>query len=121
MMPAGPCFNDLWSEILLKNVTPLRCDNRIKKMCHEYYLMEPGYVFRGIPILLSKPLLVGIDDEGERILMPFRKPCYGTSLYIIETDQEEIACLRADICHREMPEPVKKAGVRKKKQKIPVE
>lgn len=121
MMPEGPCFNDLWSEILLKNVTSRRCDNRVRKVCHEYYLLEPGYEFRGIPILLSKPLLVGIDDEGERILMPFRKPCYGTSLYVIDSDREEIAFLRECLCQRGPPEPVKKAGVRKKKQKKPVE
>ncbi len=121
MMPEGPCFNDLWSEILLKNVTPLRVENRVKKICREYYPLEPGYVFRGIPILLSKPLLVGIDDDAERILMPFRKPCYGTSLYVIDSDREEIACLREDLCQRGLPEPVKKAGVRKKKQKKPVE
>ncbi len=118
-MPEGPCFNDLWSEILLKNVTPRRAENRVRKMCHEYYLMEPGYVFRGIPILLSKPLLVGIDDEGERILMPFRKPCYGTSLYVIDSDREEIACLRADLCCQELPDPAKKPRVWKTKSKRP--
>jgi len=117
MMPEGPCFNDLWSDILLKNATPRRADNRVKKICREYYLMEPGYVFRGIPILLSVSMLVGIDDEAGRIMMPFRKPCYGTSLYIIDSDREEIACLRADLCRKDVPEPVKKPMVRKRRTK----
>lgn len=117
MMPEGPCFNDLWSEILLKNVTPRRADNRVKKFCREYYLMEPGYIFRGIPILLSVSMLVGIDDEAGRILMPFRKPCHGTSLYVIDSDREEIACLRSDLCRQDPPEPVNKPKVRKRKTK----
>jgi hypothetical protein len=113
MMPEGPCFNDLWSEILLKNVTPRRADNRVRKVCHEYYLLEPGYEFREVPILLGTPMLVGIDEGEGRILMPFRKPCYGTSLYVIEANQKEIACLRADLSRQETPEPRKRPKVRK--------
>jgi hypothetical protein len=120
-MPEGPCFNQLFSKIVLKNITPRRCDSRVRKACREYYELLPGYEFREVPILLNKPMLVGIDEEEGRILMPFRKPCYGTSLYIIEAGPEEIARLRADLCNREIPAPVKKAGVRKKKQKKPVE
>ena len=96
-MPDGPCFNQLWSEILLTNVTPLRCDNRVKKSCREYYLIEPGTVFRDVPITLSRAMLVGIDEEAGQILMPFRKPCHGTSLYVIDADREEIAGLRSDL------------------------
>jgi len=121
MMPEGPCFNDLWSEILLKNVTPRRAENRVKKICREYYPLEPGYVFRGIPILLSKPLLIGIDEDEGKILMPFRKPCYGTSLYVIDSDREEIACLRTDLSRKETAEPVTKPGTRKRRTKKPVE
>jgi hypothetical protein len=96
-MPDGPCFNQLWSEILLTNVTPLRCDNRVKKSCREYYPILPGTVFREVPITLPRAMLVGIDEEEGRVLMPFRKPCYGTSLYAIDANREEIAHLRADL------------------------
>jgi hypothetical protein len=111
-MPQGPCFNQLWSEIILKNVTPRRADNRVKKTCCEYYLISPGTVFREVPITLTRAMLVGIDEEGRRILMPFRKPCYGTSLYTIDSDLEEIARLRSDLT----PAPVRKekAGKRRK-------
>ncbi|MDD1707514.1 MAG: DUF1894 domain-containing protein [Methanoregulaceae archaeon] len=116
-MPEGPCFNQLWSEILLKNVTPRRADNRVKKSCREYYLIPPGYVFRGVPILISVSMLVGIDEELGRILIPFRKPCYGTSLYAINADRKEIACLRADLCGKEAAEPVTKPTAGKKRMK----
>ncbi|HON82287.1 MAG TPA: DUF1894 domain-containing protein [Methanoregulaceae archaeon] len=96
-MPDGPCFNQIWSEVILTNVTPRRCDNRVKKSCREHYLIPPGKVFREVPILLARPMLVGIDEGSGRILMPFRKPCYGTSLYVIDSDREEIARLRAEL------------------------
>lgn len=118
-MPEGPCFNQLWSEIVLKNVTPRRCDNRVMKLCREHYLLEPGYKFRDVPILLNAPMLVGIDEEVGHVLMPFRKPCYGTSLYVIEADSEEIASFRENLCQRELPAEVKepkgrKAGLKKR-------
>jgi hypothetical protein len=116
-MPEGPCFNQLWSEIVLKNATPHRSDNLVKKSCREYYLIPPGYVFRGVPILISVSMLVGIDEEERRILMPFRKPCYGTSLYAIDVDRKEIARLREDLCEKEAAEPVTKPKVGKKRSK----
>jgi hypothetical protein len=96
-MPQGPCFNQLWSEIILRNVTPRRADNRVKKTCCEYYLISPGTVFRDVPITLTRAMLVGVDEEAGRILMPFRKPCFGTSLYTIDSDRKEIARLRSDL------------------------
>jgi hypothetical protein len=92
-MPEGPCFNQLWSEIVLANVTPRRSDNRVKKMCREYYLIRQNTLFRDVPITLPRAMLVGIDREAERILMPFRKPCFGTSLYVIDSNREEIELL----------------------------
>jgi hypothetical protein len=53
-------------------------------------------------------MLIGIDEEAGRILMPFRKPCYGTSLYAIDADEEEIARIRFDLREREITEPVKR-------------
>ncbi|NYT21733.1 MAG: DUF1894 domain-containing protein [Methanomicrobiales archaeon] len=102
-MPEGPCFNRLWSEIILKNVTPRRADNRVKKSCGEYYLIPPGTVFREVPITIERAMLVGIDEDEGRILMPFRKPCYGTSLYAIDADREEIARLRVKLAMVKTP------------------
>ena len=96
-MPEGPCFNQIWSGVILKNVTARRVNNRVKKVCSEYYRIEPGHLFRGVPILLSVPMLIGIDEDAGRILVPFRKPCYGTSLYCIGSSPEEIALLRAEL------------------------
>ena len=115
-MPEGPCFNQLWSGVLLKNVTVRRVNNRVKKICSEYYWIEPGHVFRGVPILLNAPMLVGIDEDAGRILMPFKKPCYGTSLYSIDSNQEEIASLRAGLSPAPAPEPLKKTAARRQRE-----
>ncbi len=96
-MPEGPCFNQIWSAIILQNVTPRRSDNRVKKVCREYYLISPGTVFREVPILLPRPMFAGIDEERGQILMPFRKPCYGISLYAIDASRKEISRLRAEL------------------------
>ena len=114
-MPEGPCFNQLWSAELLKNITPRRANNRVRKVCQEYYWIEPGYIFREVPVLLSAPMLIGIDEDAGRILMPFRKPCYGVSLYTIDAGPGEIARLRADLTPAPAPEPVKKPAVRRQR------
>lgn len=101
-MPQGSCFNQVWSKILLRNVTPRQAENRIKKECEEWYPLTPGFVFREVEVLLKKPMIIGIDEKSGRILIPFTKPCYGTSLYCIIPDGDEIASLRRDLAHNEI-------------------
>lgn len=96
-MPEDICFNRFWSDIILKNSTPRRCDNRVKKTCREYYVISPGALFRGVPIQIPAPMLVGIDEENKRLLIPFRKPCYGLSLYVIESNGREIEEIRKEL------------------------
>jgi hypothetical protein len=96
-MPEDICFNRLWSKILLKNSTPRRCDNRVKKACREYYVVSPGTPLKGVPIQIPAPMLVGVDEENRRLLVPFRKPCYGLSLYVIESDSSEIEEIRKEL------------------------
>ncbi len=107
-MPLEPCFNRLWSEVLLKNTTPRRADTRVRKTCKEYYRIMPGFLFRGVSVLIEKPMLVGIDEEAGRIVMPFCKPCYGTSLYVIDSDSAEIEALRKALSVAEPRDPGKK-------------
>lgn len=107
-MPEGPCFNQVASEIILKDVTPRRADNRVKKICREYYRVEPGYVFRGVPLILSRAMLIGIDEAAGQVLMPFRKPCFGTSLYIIKVEEAEIAQIRSDLKDQDIRKTRKK-------------
>jgi len=116
-MPEGPCFNQIGSEILMKDVTPRRADNRVKKICHECYRVDPGFVLRGVPLILTRAMLIGIDETSGRILVPFRKPCYGTSLYVVDAEREERARIRTDLRARDIAEQGKRTGTRTKKTK----
>lgn len=120
-MSPEPCFNRLWRDILLKNVSLRRSDNQVRKACGEYYRITPGYVFRGVPIQIEGPMLVGIDEKAEKILMPFKKPCYGTSLYVIDTDKVEIATLRKTLGKQERGTDTEKAFPGKKSRALPVQ
>jgi hypothetical protein len=87
------------------------------KHCGEYYLMPPGFVFRGIAIQLKSPLLVGFIRETHKILMPVTKPCYGTMLYEIHAHDEDYAYLsaalerkNAETSRRDEEKPDKKSG-----------
>ncbi|MDD1708227.1 MAG: DUF1894 domain-containing protein [Methanoregulaceae archaeon] len=114
-MPEGPCFNQIGSKIFMKDVTPRRADNRVKKICHEYYRVEPGFVLRGVPLILTRAMLIGIDETSGRILVPFRKPCYGTSLYVIHAEREELTQIRTDLRTQDIAEQGKRAAARSKK------
>jgi len=91
------CFNQLWSDIILKNVTARKANAYIRKTCSEYYMVPPGFEFRGIAIQLKSPMLAGIVAGEQKILMPFKKPCYGTMLYMIEADECDFAFLRESL------------------------
>jgi hypothetical protein len=95
MAPETPCFNQLWSAIILKNVTARKVNSYIRKTCSEYYTIPPGFVFRGVPILLKAPMLVGLKMRKKKILLPFSKPCYGTMLFELDAAAEDFEVLRS--------------------------
>jgi hypothetical protein len=94
-MPETPCFNQLWSVIILKNATVRKVSSYIRKTCREYYTIPPGFVFRDVPILLKSPMLVGLLPEEAKILMPFTKPCYGTMLFELDAKEGDVSFLRS--------------------------
>jgi hypothetical protein len=94
MAPEGLCMNRLWEAEILKNVTPRKVNAYIKRTCREYYEMPPGFLFRGIPILLISPMLVGLMPRKKKILMPYSKPCYGTMLFLLPEEEGDFAYLR---------------------------
>jgi hypothetical protein len=100
-MPETPCFNQLWSVIIMKNATVRKVNSYIRKTCREYYPLPPGFVFRDVPILLKSPMLVGILPKEAKILMPFTKPCYGTMLYELDAGEDDVSFLRAAFKNRQ--------------------
>jgi hypothetical protein len=100
-MPETPCFNQLWSVIIMKNATVRKVNSYIRKTCREYYTLPPGFMFRDVPILLKSPMLVGILPKDAKILMPFTKPCYGTMLYELDAGEGDVSFLRAAFKNRQ--------------------
>ena len=89
------CTRYLYPETVLSDVTGRKVNNYIRKHCSEFYLMPPGFVFRGIAIPLKSPMLLGIIPESGIILLPCTKPCYGTMLYGIKAEEGEVDYLRS--------------------------
>ena len=89
------CLRYLCTNAILRNVTGRRVNNYIRKHCREYYLMPPGFVFRGIAIPAKSPMFLGIISESGKILLPCTKPCYGTMLYEIPAEEGDFSCIRA--------------------------
>lgn len=67
------CTRYLDSDTVLSGVTGRKLNNYIMKHCSEYYLMPPGFEFRGIIITLKLPMLVGLVPETQKLLLPFKK------------------------------------------------
>jgi len=89
------CFNQLWSDIILKDVTARKANAYVRKTCSEYYMVPPGFEFRGVAIQLKSPMLAGIVAGEQKILMPFKKPCYGTMLYEINAEEGDFTYIRS--------------------------
>jgi hypothetical protein len=89
------CIRHMNASPVLSGVTGRKVNNYVRKHCPEYYLVPPGFVFRGIAIQLKAPMLVGLVPESCTILLPFTKPCYGTMLYEIAADDDDFSCIRS--------------------------
>lgn len=90
----GHCIRYLDVETILNGVTGRKVNTYIRKHCSEYYLMPPGFEFRGIAIQLKSPMLIGFIVEKQKILLPFTKPCYGTMLYEIFAEEGDFVSIR---------------------------
>jgi hypothetical protein len=89
------CIRYLDAETVLNNVTGRKVNNYIRKHCSEFYLLPPGFEFRGITILLKSPMLIGLLPESSTILIPFTKTCYGTMLFEVKAEDGDFAGLRS--------------------------
>jgi hypothetical protein len=96
MMPSC-CVNSLGGKVLLMDATPEEVNSYVKRHCKEYYEIPPGFVFKGIRMLLKEPMLVGLQVKKGRILLPFTKRCpnLGTILYEIVADEDDLNYIRS--------------------------
>jgi len=94
MNTAARCVNRLSSTILLKDTTEQAINEYVKNACSEYYEIPPNFQFRGVTILLKKPMLVGLKIKKQKILLPFVKPCFGPMLIEVKAEDGDFEIFR---------------------------
>jgi hypothetical protein len=97
MAPDAHCINRLRAGVVLKDTTEEAINEYIQGACPECYEIPPNFSFRGITILLKKPMLVGLKPRKKKILMPFVKQCFGPMLIEVNGTEEEFSYIRSTL------------------------
>ncbi|WOF15735.1 DUF1894 domain-containing protein [Methanoplanus sp. FWC-SCC4] len=80
------CLDKLPYEILLRNSSFSECREYIKKNFKEIYEVKPGYKIFDVYIIGVPPITIGVD--GNDLVFPYTKPCHGTFLVKVASDEE---------------------------------
>jgi hypothetical protein len=78
-------------EIILRDASFKECRDYIRANFREYVDVDPGFKIFDKHIIGVPPISIGFD--GDVIIFPFTKPCYGTFLMKVE-DPDEAARIR---------------------------
>jgi hypothetical protein len=73
-------------EIILRDASFRECREYIRANYTEYVDVEPGFKIFDKHIIGIPPISIGF--EGDVIIFPFTKPCYGTFLMKVEDHDE---------------------------------
>jgi hypothetical protein len=73
-------------EIILRDASFKECREYIRSNYQEYVDVDPGFKIFDKHIIGVPPISIGF--EGDVIIFPFTKPCYGTFLMKIEDHDE---------------------------------
>ncbi|MCP1715934.1 hypothetical protein J2T58_001808 [Methanocalculus alkaliphilus] len=93
------CVNNFGGKVLLMDAKTNEVNEYVRKNTKEQYEMHPGFEFRGLKMLLSSPMLVGLKIKKKKIIFPFTKLCpkYGTILYEIDATDEDFDAIRSEL------------------------
>jgi hypothetical protein len=80
------CIESLKYEIILRDASFRECREYIRANYKEYVDVEPGFKIFDKHIIGVPPISIGF--EGDVIIFPFTKPCYGTFLMKVEDHDE---------------------------------
>ncbi len=86
------CVEDLNKEVLLSGASFKEAREYVEAHCTEIYYIDPGFKLLEKAVIGIPPIAIGID--GDFLITPYTKPCYGTFLLRVECP-EEIARLRS--------------------------
>ena len=85
------CIESMKYEVILRDASFRECREYIRTNCREYIDVDPGFKIFEKHIIGVPPISIGL--EGDVIIFPFTKPCYGTFLMKIE-DRDEAERIR---------------------------
>ena len=85
------CIESMKYEIILRDASFRECRDYIRGNYKEYVDVDPGFKIFDKHIIGVPPISIGF--EGDVLIFPFTKPCYGTFLMKIE-DPDEAARIR---------------------------
>ena len=80
------CIDEMKYEVLLSKVTFKECAAYLNSNYSELYNVQPGYRMFDVFIIGVPPIYVGVD--GDNIIFPYTKPCYGTFVLTINSPEE---------------------------------
>ena len=90
------CARHFGGKVILEHITPSVSDEYIKEHCSEYFEILPdSVVFRDTLISLSHPMLMGLETNGKKVMVPFLKRCSGYELIEITATKKDLAAFRA--------------------------
>jgi hypothetical protein len=72
------CLESLNYEVILRDATFSEVREYVRSHFAERYQVNPGYRLFEKHLIGVPPLLVGLD--GDDVILPYTKPCYGTFL-----------------------------------------
>ena len=85
------CIEQLPYEVLLSGVSFAESRKYIEEHYQEIYFVDPGFKIFDKYIIGIPPIAIGM--EGDTVVFPFTKPCYGTFLLKVP-ESEEAARIR---------------------------
>ena len=80
------CIDELEKEILLSGASFRECRIYVEGHYKEIWFVDPGYRIFDKYIIGVPPIAIAID--GDSIVFPFTKPCYGTFLLSVRSPDE---------------------------------
>lgn len=93
------CVEDLPYEVVLSRASFAECREYVETHCARYCHVNPGFRLFDKYMIGVPPIAIGID--GDVVVFPYTKPCYGTFLLRIE-DAAEAARLGQHAAKTEM-------------------
>lgn len=77
-------------EILASQAGFKDCAMIIRFKADEVINVKPGEEILGVRIIGVPPIPIGIKNDEHKVLIPYTKPCHGTSVVELPIDEEEI-------------------------------